>query len=160
MVGYISLNGYFWLIVILFPVVASLLFAHFRPYKNDCFNIIDSLDFAIFASSTFLIMYAIHTKHIPIQLLHLILLIPFLYFILLILYKIFSRVALFRSCCRKIGEKFQARKENQHLHIQRSDNIDEDLPDRIVNPDMYQPLLPATSGGKGTLKVTAEHRLV
>ena len=47
-------------------------------------------------------------------------------------------MALFRSCCRKIGEKFQA----------RSDNIDEDLPDRIVNPDMYQPLLPATSGGE------------
>ena len=58
-------------------------------------------------------------------------------------------MALFRSCCRKIGEKFQARKENQHLHIQRGDNVDEDLPDRIVNPDMYQPLLPATNYSSG-----------
>ena len=150
LVGFISLNGYLWLIVILIPVVVSLLFAHFCPYKNDYFNIIDSLEFAIFALSNFLIMYAIHTKYIPIQLLHLLLLIPFLYFISFILYKIFFRVALFRSCCRKIREKLQARKENQHLHVQRGDNIDEDLPDRIVNPDMYQPLLPATSGGEGS----------
>ena len=139
LVGFISLNGYMWLIVILIPVVVSLLFAHFRPYKNDYFNIIDNLAFALLALSTFLIMYAAHTKYIPIQLLYAILLIPFLYFISFILYKIFSRVALFRSCCRKIREKFQA----------RSDNVDEDLPDRIVNPDMYQPLLPATSGGEG-----------
>ena len=143
LVGFISLNNYMWLIIILIPVVVSLLFAHFRPYKNDYFNIIDSLDFAIFALSTFLIMYAAHTKYIPIQLLYLILLIPFFYFILLVLYKI-SRVALFHSCCKKIREKFQARKESQHLHIQRSD---EDLPDRIANPDMYQPFLLATSGG-------------
>ena len=43
-----------------------------------------------------------------------------------------------------------ARNENQYQHIQRGDN--EDLPDRIVNPNMYQPLLPATnssSGGEG-----------
>ena len=145
--AFILPNAFMWTILIPFPVVVSLLFAHFRPYKNDYFNIIDSLAFAILALSTFLIMYDIHTKYIPIQMLHLILLYPLLYFISLILYKIFSRVALFRNCCRKIGEKFQVRKENQHLHIQRSDNIDEDLPDRIVNPDMYQPLLPPTGGG-------------
>ena len=42
----------------------------------------------------------------------------------------------------------------QYLHISRDDNIDEDLqdiddlPNRIVNPDMYQPLLPATDSGE------------
>ena len=149
LVGFISLNNYMWLVVILILFLASLLFAHFHPYKNKCFNIIDSLGFALLALSTFLIMYAIYTNYIPTQLLYPILLYPLLYFISLILYKIFSRVSLFRNCCRKIGEKFQARKENQHLHTQRSDNIDdEDLPDRIVNPDMYQPLLPPTGGGE------------
>ena len=147
LVGFISLNDYMWLIIILIPVVVSLLFAHFRPYKNNYFNIINSLAFALFALSTFMIMYSVHIKYIPIQLLYLTLLLPLLYFISFILYKIFSRVALFRNCCRKIGAKFQARKENQHLHTQRSDNIDEDLPDRIVNPNMYQPLLPPTGGG-------------
>ena len=146
-IGFISLNNYMWLIVIPIPVVISLLFAHFRPYKNDYFNIIDSLGFAILALSTFLIMYAAHTKYIPIQLLYLILLIPFLYFILFVLYNIFSRVALFRFCCRKIREKFQARKKSEHLDTQRSDTINEDLPDRIINPEMYQPLLLGTSGG-------------
>ena len=149
LVGFISLNKYMtlWLVIVLIPVVVSLLFAHFRPYKNDYFNIINSLDFAIFALSTFMIMYSVYIKYIPIQLLYLTLLLPLLYFISFILYKIFSRVALFRNCCRKIGVKFQARKENQHLHTQRGDNIDEDLPDRIVNPNMYQPLLPPTGGG-------------
>ena len=34
---------------------------------------------------------------------------------------------------------YQAKTENQHL------DIDENLPDRIINPDMYRPLLPATN---------------
>ena len=134
-----------WAIVIPIPFAVSLLFAHFRPYKNDYFNIIDSLGFALMVLSMFLIMYDIHTKYIPIQLLYLIFLYPFLYFISFVLYNIFSRVAVFCSCCRKIRKKLQARKENQNLHIQRGDSIDEDLPDRIVNPDMYQPLLSATN---------------
>ena len=44
---------------------------------------------------------------------------------------------------------FQARNQNQRLNIQGDDNINEELPDRIVNPDMYQPLLPATNIKEG-----------
>ena len=40
----------------------------------------------------------------------------------------------------------------QYFHIQRDDNIDEDLPDRIVNPDMYQSLLAATDNGEENSK--------
>ena len=66
------------------------------------------------------------------------------------MYKILSQAALFRACCSRIKRILQARNENQYQHIQRGDN--EDPPDRIVNPNMYQPLLPATnssSGGEG-----------
>ena len=35
--------------------------------------------------------------------------------------------------------------ENKHLHTQEADRIDEILPDRIVNPDMYRPLLSSTN---------------
>ena len=35
--------------------------------------------------------------------------------------------------------------ENKHLHTQVADRIDENLPDRIVNPDMYRPLLSSTN---------------
>ena len=127
-----------WTILIPFPVAVSLLFAHFRPYKNNYFNIIDSLDFALLALSTFLLMYVLQANYIPIQLLYAVLLYPFLYLISVTLYKIASRVALFHNCRRKIEKKIPA----------RSDNMDEDLPDRIVNPDMYQPLLTATGGGE------------
>ena len=62
-------------------------------------------------------------------------------------YKFLSRVGPFRTCCRRIGEILEARNtiQSQHLPTPRRHNRDEDLPDRIVNPDMYQPLLPATN---------------
>ena len=152
LVGFISQPSAFrWLITIPIPVVISLLFALFRPYKNNYFNIIDCLAFALVALSTFLIMYTYTTHvHYYIQLLYVILLTPFLYFISFILYKIFSQVALLRACCSRIKKILLSRNENQYQHVQRGDN--EDLPDRIVNPDIYQPLLPATnnsSGGEG-----------
>ena len=59
-------------------------------------------------------------------------------------------MALFRACCGRIKRILLARNENQYQRIQRGDN--EDLPDRIVNPNVYQPLLPAaniSSGGEG-----------
>ena len=140
---------YQWLIQIPFPVIVSLLFAYFRPYKNNYFNIIDGLAFVLLALTIYLIMYGVKDDPFPIQILYVIGLIPLLYFMSFILYKIFSRVPLFRTCCSMIRKALQGRNEDEHLHFERSDNIDEDLPDRIVNPHMYQPLLPATNNGKG-----------
>ena len=136
---------YMWLILIPFPVAVSLLFAYFRPYKNNFFNIIDCLAFSVIVALTiFLIMYGMQVNSFRVELLYALLLIPFLYFISFILCKILSRVALFHTCCTRIGEILKARKENRQLPIRRDD---EDLPDRIVNPDMYRPLLPATNIG-------------
>ena len=130
------------LILIPFSVVVSLLFAYFRPYKNNLFNIIDCLAFALVALVNYLIMYAVRIKSFPVQLLYVMMLIPFMYFVFFILYKIFSQVVLFRTCCSRI---VKTKNENQHLDIPRDDNIYENLPDRMVNPDMYRPLLPATN---------------
>ena len=146
--AFITQSSHMWLILIPFPVVVSLLFAYFRPYKNNFFNIIDCLGFALLALTIYFIVYEIRIKPFPVQILYVMWLIPFLYFISFILYTIFSRVALFRTCCSRLGEKTQAKNGNRHLHIQRDENIDEDLPDRIVNPDMYQPLFPATNNGQ------------
>ena len=57
----------------------------------------------------------------------------------------------FRACCRRIGKILEVRNtnENQHLPTSRCHNNNED---RMVNPDTYQPLLPATnisSSGEG-----------
>ena len=138
-----------WLITIPFPVVISLLFASFRPYKNKCFNIIDCLAFALVALSTFLIMYT-HTTHYYIPLLYVIVLFPFLYFVSFKCTKSSLKQHYFALVAAGLKKTLLARNENQYQHVQRGDN--EDLPDRIVNPDMYQPLLPATnssSGGEG-----------
>ena len=92
-------------------------------------------------------MYSIKANPFPLQILYVVGLIPLLYFLSFILYKLLSRVSLIITCCSRIEKVLQGRNENEHLHIHRGD-IDEDLPDRIVNPHMYQPLLPATNNGE------------
>ena len=160
LVAFIFSLNYQWLILIPLPIFVSLMFAYFRPYKNNYFNIIDGLAFVLLALTIFLIMYATRANPFPVQILFVVGLIPFLYFISFILYKLLPRVALFRTCCSKIGKVLQARNENKHLHIHRDDNIDEDLPDRIVNPDMYQPLLPAINNGGGNSQTDTQPQAV
>ena len=98
------------LILIPFSVVVSLSFAYFRPYKNNLFNVIDGLGFALLGLTIYLIAYAIRIKSFPVQLLYVMMLIPFIYFILLILCKIFSQVARFHTCCSRIVKTYQAKK--------------------------------------------------
>ena len=154
----ITQSSYMWLILISFLVSVSLLFANFRPYKNNYFNIIDCLAFALVALTTYLLVFATRIKPFPVQLLYVMGSIPFLYFILFILYKVLSQVASFCTCCSRLGKKIQARNENQDLHIHRDDNINDDLPDRIVNPDMYQPLLAATDSGEGNSRSESQSK--
>ena len=156
LVAFIFSVTYQWLILIPLPVIISLFFAHFRPYKNNYFNIIDSLAFLLLALTIFLIMYAMRANPFPIQILFVVGLIPLLYFISFVLYKILSHISLFNTCCSRIRKALQGRNENEHLHIERGDNIDENLPDRIVNPHMYQPLLAVASNGGGNSQTVCQ----
>ena len=88
--AFISTSYYMWLILIPFSVIVSLLFAYFHPYKNNLFNVIDCLGFALLGLTIFLLIYAIWIKSFPVQLLYVIGFIPLIYFIVFILYKIFS----------------------------------------------------------------------
>ena len=54
LVAFIFPVTYQWLIQIPIPVAASLSFAYFRPYKNNYFNIIDGLAFALLALNNLL----------------------------------------------------------------------------------------------------------
>ena len=159
LVAFIFSMHYQWLILIPLPIIVSLIFAYFRPYKKNFFNVIDGLAFVLLGLTIFLIMYATRANPFPLQILFVVGLIPFLYFISFILYKLLPRVALFRTCCSRIGRVLQARNGSQHLYIQRDGNID-DLPHRIVNPDMYQPLLPATSHGGGNSQTDCQPQAV
>ena len=136
-------DTYIWLILISLPVVGSLLFAYFRPYKKNFFNTIDCLVCALLALAVY--------GRLPVQLLYALGLIPFLYFISFILYTILFQIAPFRTCWNRIVDRLRTKNKNLYPYLQRDNNVDEDLPDRIVNPDMYQPLLQATnSGTKGS----------
>ena len=93
---------------------------------------------------------------LPMQLVDGLVMLPCIYFISFILYKILSRVTLFRTCCSRIAKIIHARNKNQHLPIQRYYNINNDLPDRIVKPHMYRPLLPATDNGERNSKTDCQ----
>ena len=85
LVAFIFSLNYQWLILIPLPIFVSLMFAYFRPYKNNYFNIIDGLAFVLLALTIFLIMYATRANPFPVQILYVVGLIPFLYFISFIL---------------------------------------------------------------------------
>ena len=95
-------------------------------------------------------MYDIHTRYIPIQLLHLSDIVnSVLVFYIIHLVQHLSSVTislLLQKDYRKVPSKG---KKNNACTFKKSDNIEENLPDRIVNPDMYQPLLPATNYSSG-----------
>ena len=61
---------YIWMIIILCPIIASLMFALLRPYKNDWLNILDSLLFAILALAIFFVMYNRRVAPVPLQLVY------------------------------------------------------------------------------------------
>jgi len=75
---------YIWMIIILCPIIASLMFALLRPYKNDWFNILDSLLFATLALSTFLVMYNKHVASTPQQIVALLTIVPLIYIVLIV----------------------------------------------------------------------------
>ena len=72
--------SYMCLILIPFPAVVSLLFAYFRPYKNNYFNIIDCSVFALMALTNYVLLYAVRIKPFPVQIMFVMGLIPCLYF--------------------------------------------------------------------------------
>ena len=133
LVAFITPMSYIQLILVPFPVVVSLLFAYFRPYKNMFFNMVDGLAFVLLYLALYLIIFVIRLVHLPIQILFVILLIPFLYFIHLVQNSL-SRVAQFRTFCSRIRKKILAQNDH-HLLIQRGNNrddtIDEDLPEGL-----------------------------
>ena len=145
---FIPCGAHMWMVTMLFPSVISLLFAYFNPYTTKYFNILDSVCFALLSLTLFLIMYTMSVNPLPMQLVGGLVMFPCIYFISFILYKILSRVTLFRTCCSRIAKIIHTRSKNQHLLIQRYYNINNDLPDRILNPHMYQPLFSATDNGE------------
>ena len=138
-----------WLIIVPFPAVVAQLFAVFRPYKKELFQHDWLFRFYFIGIISLLDKVYNTSKPHSLRLLYVSVTVDsiFVFCFFFTSYKLLSCVGPFRTCCRRIGEILEARNtiQSQHLPTPRRHNRDEDLPDRIVNPDMYQPLLPATN---------------
>ena len=125
-------------LIVPLPAIGSILFAFLRPYRASIFNIFDCLAFAILAFTNFCITYSVRIHDIPIKVVYVTGFIPLFYFILFSLYKIFSQVRMFCTCCSRLKGMLHVESIKRYLHIQEADSMDGD---RIVNPDLYSPLL-------------------
>ena len=140
---------YSWLFKIIVPATAALLFSLMRPYKDNRFNILDSLTLALFSFNEFWVMYDTFVSSVPYTVVYIIL--PAMVFVYICLYSAYRVLSwagvLRRYSCKWVDKLLSPVKEN--ISAQRShenDSVDNEVPDRINNPELYEPLLPATSG--------------
>ena len=131
---------YIWMIIILCPIIASLMFALLRPYKNDWFNILDSLLFATLALSIFLVMYNKHVASTPQQIVALLTIVPLIYIVSFITIKLIKvcRSKALCSLCRKY-QHLQDQQPAQHEMLTSGEHETDDsgVPDRLLHPENY-----------------------
>ena len=141
--------GYANMALVVLPITASLAFALIRPYKNNWFNILDSLTFALLAFCILAIVYNVYVSKIPLELVYAISVLPLLYITLYSSYQFMLWISLTYHC-PKI-HKLLTLLQNANAKaspMQPSSKCDiDDLPDRIINPEQYEPLL-ATADGR------------
>ena len=123
------LGAYGWLIGILGPTTVSFLFALLRPYKNNWFNVWDSVVFLLIAFAEISIMYNKYVASIPLVYLGgIVITIPLVYISIYTVYKLFSRTNIIQRC---------------RYFINKQRSITSLEADRLVNPEEYQQLLPS-----------------
>lgn len=130
-------HGFYLIIALYVMFISTLLFAIVHPYKENRYNNLDTLWFATLTIVIFCGWYQIYYKDSLIVTLHILigLSFPLLYFILLLLYRLVSKV--FR-CCRGKGWLKCCCIKGELTVL----NSHEELPDRLVNSSEYTSLLP------------------
>ena len=137
-----------WLIKIIVPGIAAFLFSLMRPYKDNRFNILDSLAFAILSFSEFWRLYDRYVSRVP-AVLFILPAIAIMYISLYSAYRVLSWAGVLRRCsCTWIHKLLSPAKENVSAQTSHeNDSDDDEVPDRINNPELYEPILP-TNGSK------------
>ena len=133
---------YLWIVGIVCPGIASLLFALLRPYEYNWYNVLDTVFFAFVALYGFWILYSDTTTIItvPYGLLYAVSTIGVLYVIFYISYKILQCLGLLHKCQQKVRS---LRECLAFGNTQGYNTVNErELPHRLENPEEYQPLLP------------------
>ena len=124
-----------WLFEVFLFGCCSLLIAIVRPYKNTCMNITDSLllcSIAVFALLYIFNIYAFQdSPDVYLFSIVVVLTLPIIWFITYISVKILRKTC---SLCKK---KTSIASEVQQQNLSDTDTNDIELPDRVVNPELY-----------------------
>lgn len=150
--------------LVVVPAMLGFLIAFFRPYRNDAYNVWDTFCFLLYSVDQLLLLCSTYDSHISLVLLYISHIILFIYFCLLIIAKgtkllapgLYGRIkdrfgggvsiSLLYQCRRGGGKGCggsEAVVEGRgDIEAQCGfDDMSEDLPDRLNNPQLYQPLL-------------------
>ena len=119
------IGPYSWMVITICFAVVSLLFALLRPYKNNWINIWDSVVFGLLSFSYFWMVYAKYVVRLPLEVIGVIAVVPFVYIVAFILHKMYINT--FKSCC-VLPNKCRANPQFE--------------PHRLHNPEEYRQLLP------------------
>ena len=131
------------------PLIVSLMFGVLRPYKNNFYNGIDALLFSVLELNQIWVLYTAYSFKIPTVVQGGLSSLPFIYLLILIIYKLMYICTpkllenLTQICCGSIKcRALQGHTNSSHQEGQREieDDSDTDIPDRIRNPENYQPL--------------------
>ena len=150
----ISYDAYVWLTTTIVLVSASLFFSNVRPYKVDHSNTVDSLLLALLsiqALISLLVKYLWNQRYsYVVGLTGLIIMsIPHAALVLYILYIISKKIRILQDLKRKCRCLFSRVHWNNHSLSEANNGyggLDTDsLPDRLENPDEYEPLIPAVN---------------
>ena len=135
---------YKWIVTMVCPGIASLLFALLRPYKSNRYNVLDSVFLALMALYGFWVLYRDTAVIItvPYELVYAVSTIPLLYLIFFVSYKILKWLGVFQKCQQKmrcLGLRLTF--GNTHKHQEDNDVNGCEFPYRVENPEEYQSLL-------------------
>ena len=138
-------NGAFdWIYSALLFIILLLVFALVRPYKTEQMNALDSLLMALLAATVFLSLPYLYiplsprfSKFIALGIL-LLSSIPLLALILYITYKLFKKSNFLNFCKLSIAQRPLVSVIEKDTE---SNFSEESLPDRLINPEEYTPLL-------------------
>ena len=152
--------------LVVVPVLFGFLIALFRPYRNNAYNIWDTFCFCMYFADQLLLLCATYDSHLSLDFLYFSHFILLVYFFLLVIAKVMKMVAprlydaikdVFRgSVSLKVSLlRWRGREGGggvagwealdggrQDLEAQHGyHEITDDLPDRLNNPQDYEPLL-------------------
>ena len=127
------------LVLIFIPCIMSTLVALLRPYRVDFYNKLDSVLWMLFALRTSWTVYITNYEQNSPQGNQLIIIVPLLYLICFVAWRLISFI--FKKFRSRFAKKNNATEQEG---AKAQENEDDQLPDRLLQPSEYTPLMSAS----------------